>query len=456
MRTIPLLIGATLIISSCSNPKTDTVQEGAASDSVAIQPSPDTAGNEGEQPSKEENSTKSPEPDESWPAPEPSPEPPELKSDYWPAPADGYFPVPTYMGKAIPFNKFHCTESGEWLKCDLDTSVPAVNAVDAYDALLKKNEFFEEGGYFFKKFSWNTVRVARAIAAYPEEEGRENEKPHLQIMLGRSYDREGYYTNILDKRIPYPIAHLGIKTDKTLEIESVPEKIMTYIYERKIITEKDEIAYEKAGFSKEAIDNMKNYFIKDLIPNYEKRLQLAGFKKDTNYPVYVRKLEDGSFLSVAIEPECYIWNLNDKFERKNKQMCINMTKGRIKPVDPDDVAGFYHGLPDSTIPYPRDIYYHKAYKYISRVDDGNIITFNYKNFPKSMDYIQELKSANFIEASNEEITEGNRQIHKLELKKDMANGQKVTVEVSFESQTDSAYAKSVYNNVTIRMSKGES
>ena len=427
MRNIVVIVCLALICSACSQNKTDA---GAVSPSaLATAPgAPEADAQPAEaQPEPEVVEEPAAEPDiaDDWPV-QPLPSPlSELKSDYWASPADGYFPEPMLKNKKIPAQDWECSadQANEWLTCDYNGKQKPDAIEAAYRKQLEEGAFEEGGrGDFYKDLDGHHVRVARVNL-----EGFGDGGSRLTIAFGTTLDPNHYYAKMPDARMVYPLSgKLSASPSAVLEIAGNPDKITTYVYEQ---------------------------FNQFFLPNYEKRLESAGYKKDADHSVYIIKYEDGTFLSVAIEPNCYVWSIKEKFNRR-EQACVSMAKGRMRPVDPNDVIGLYKNLPDSSIPYPVDQFYQKAYKYTAREKAGDETVFTYMSMPKNIDYIKRLDDAGFKMTDYVESDGETAKSRKLvwTLEKPAADGQKLVVNVTAED-VPSSVSDHVYNRVTVRMSK---
>lgn len=419
MRNLCLIICMACICSACSHAKTENgadVQhaqvEAQDAQETEAQPAPEVA----QAPAVE------PEVVDDFPV-SPLPKPlPELASDYWAAPVDGYFPSPTLKNKPIPVKDWECSATA-WATCDYIGKAKPAAVEEAYRKQLEAAGFEEGGrGDFYKYFEGDHVRVARV-----KLEGFGDGGSRLAIAFGKNLDPDRRYDKMPDPRIAYPLnGKLGASPAAVLEIAGNPDKITTYVYEQ---------------------------FNQFFLPNYEKRLENAGYKKDADHSVYTIKYEDGTFLSVAIEPNCYIWSTQETMKRR-EQACVSMAKGRISSGDTNDVVGLYKNLPDSSIPYPVDRFYQKAYKYVTRENVGGETVFTYSRMPRDNDYIKRLEEAGFAAIDDVDNREeaANTSVTNRAFEKTAADGQKLIVKIKTES-TESSVSKYVYDRVTVRMSK---
>ena len=416
------------LCASCSPAKTEKSESQAPAESqagVALQAEADAA----QATDAEESKAEAPaEPKaESWPAPKTAPQLPELKSDYWPAPADGYFPVPLYKGKPVPLKKGTCSpdEDNTVLGCSFGGKYSEL--VDSYGKQLVDAGFeaIPESDLYVKRMEGEPVRTVSMVIGDGD----------LYMNLGSSVSGANFYSNRPDSRIPYPLKDKAqaIQYADTFEIIGNGEPVRTYIFNADF--------YNPALFEDE----------------YGKRLENSGFKKAESYPLYVSKAEDGTFLSVVIEPKCYTMTV----VRRDNESCISMTKSRLAPVDAADPIGLYKNLPDSSIPYPNDG--SMALKYRLRSDDNGTVSFVYGNKEGlnsdvinkdiAAAYEARLAEAGFKMDASEKSQNSDMDIETKKYIKLSGDGKSMTITIVYESLKDDKDTSGHYKLMTIKMAK---
>ena len=256
----------------------------------------------------------------------------------------------------------------------------------------------------------------------------------LNITLGAYIAGSTKYNNP-DDRFPYPLQYnsVAIEPADSIEITGNAAPIRTYIY--------------NASFYKPPL------FQED----YAKRLEDSGFKKVDSYPLYISKAEDGTFLSVVIEPKCFTMTMDT---RKNEE-CISMSKSKLEPVDAADPLGLYKNLPDSSIPTPDDG--QMALKYRTRSEENGVLSFVYgkKDGPGfvvihkdiAAAYESKLTNAGFKQANQETSQSSDMDIETKTYTKSSDDGKTLTVTVIYESPKANKNPDGHYKLMTIKMGK---